>query len=72
MIPFYLFAIFFYLLIIVVLITSSSLEGDAKFAIPFIVLHGAFMLGLPYFLMRKSVSKMKYELEREFYFLTKK
>lgn len=29
------------------------------------------MLGIPYFVMRRSVSRMKHELEREFYYMTK-
>jgi hypothetical protein len=37
----------------------------------FFLLHAAFMFGIPYFIMRKSVSRMKYDLERDLYFMTK-
>jgi hypothetical protein len=41
------------------------------FFIPFIILHAAFMFGLPYLLIRRSIKRMKYELEREFFYMTK-
>ncbi|MBS1572732.1 MAG: hypothetical protein JST62_10085 [Bacteroidetes bacterium] len=49
----------------------NSVNGD-YFAIPFLLLHGTFMFALPYFMMRRSVKRLKYELEREFFYLTKK
>jgi hypothetical protein len=39
--------------------------------IPFIVFHATVMMGMPYLFMRRSVKKLKYDLEREFYFLTR-
>lgn len=41
------------------------------FVFPLIMLHGALMVFIPYLIMRRSVKKMKYELEREFFYLTK-
>ncbi len=39
--------------------------------LPILIFQGIIFLVVPYFLMRKSVSRMKYELEREFFYLTK-
>lgn len=70
------FYIFYYVFIILiyavflVLIMRSGGETEI-IAILFLLIHGAFMLGLPYLMMRKSVQRMQYELEREFYYLTK-
>ncbi|PTX12245.1 hypothetical protein C8N40_11443 [Pontibacter mucosus] len=70
MIPFYMFAIIFYLIFISTFLFAENIEG-ASFAFPFLVIHAAFMFGLPYFVMRRSVDRMKHELEREFYYMTK-
>lgn len=73
MIPFYLFAIVFYSIFIGVFFMADNIEGNgAGFALPFILIHAAFMFGIPYFIMRRSTKRMKHELEREFYFMTKK
>ena len=73
MIPFYLFAILFYSIFIVAFIFTDGIKGDTSwFALPFILLHAAFMFGIPYFIMRRSAKRMKHDLEREFYYLTKK
>jgi hypothetical protein len=45
--------------------------NQTGFALPFLLLHAAFMFGIPYFMLRRSVSRMKYDLERDLYFLTK-
>lgn len=72
MIPFYGFLIVFYLIFIFVFSTAENIEGNMDFfALPFIIIHAAFMFGIPYFIMRRSVSRMKHELEREFYYMTK-
>jgi preprotein translocase subunit YajC len=52
---------------------ADNIEGNgAQFAIPFIFIHAVFMFGIPYFMMRRSARKMKHDLEREFFYLTKK
>lgn len=61
--------ILFYLGPIVVMITVGG--KVVLFAIPFIILHAFFMLVIPYLLIRGAVSRMKYDLEREFFYLTK-
>jgi hypothetical protein len=37
--------------------------------LPFLLLHAAFMFGLPYMFMRNSTKRMKYDLTREFHYL---
>lgn len=72
MIPFYIFVALFYTIFITAFIFADNIEGNgAEFAIPFIIIHAAFMFGIPYFIMRRSTSRMKHELEREFYYMTK-
>jgi hypothetical protein len=44
---------------------------DKSLSILFLLIHGVFMFSLPYFLLKRSVKKMKHELERELFFLTK-
>ncbi len=74
MIPFYIFIAIFYLIFIFgfsfVAFTGES-NGEVAFAIPFLLFHAAFMFGIPYFMMRRSTSRMKRELEREFFYMTK-
>lgn len=72
MIPFYIFLIIFYLIFITSFLMVDNIEGGMEFFIfPFIIVHAIFMLGFPYLMMRRSVSKMKYELERDFFYMTK-
>jgi hypothetical protein len=72
MVPFYLFTIVFYVMFISAFFLADKIEGNgAGFALPFIIIHAAFMFGIPYFMMRRSVTRMKRELEREFYYMTK-
>ncbi len=72
MIPFYIVGIIIYGAFFIALLTGVEFNGnESGFALPFILLHAIFMLGLPYFMMRRSVKRMKYDLEREFYYLTK-
>ncbi|PJJ59249.1 hypothetical protein [Hymenobacter chitinivorans] len=73
MIPFFGFILVFYAIFLIGFLFSASRNGSQTFvALPFIFLHASFMLGIPYFIMRRGVSKMKHELEREFYYMTKK
>jgi len=68
MIPFYIFCIIIYAVFIVGFMFG---EGAPLFALPFLLIHGAFMMGIPYFIMRRSTKRLKYELEREFFYFTK-
>jgi hypothetical protein len=63
------FATFIYLLIFIFLFSSST--KDTLIAAPFVLIHAAFMYLIPYFMMHRSVSRLKYDLEREFFYLTK-
>lgn len=72
MIPFYIFCIIIYGVFIVGFLSADEIGGDVPgFAVPFIFVHAAFMMGIPYFIMRRSTKRLKHELEREFFYLTK-
>lgn len=71
MILFFGMMIIFYLIFI-----SGSFFLDNNevpvFVLPFLVIHMAIMMGIPYFLIKRSVTKMAYDLERDFhYWVTK-
>ncbi|WP_299625193.1 hypothetical protein [uncultured Tenacibaculum sp.] len=70
-IPFFIFCLLFYpVFIIIFLFGENNDTATILFAIPFILLHATFMIGIPYFLMRRGVKRLKRELEREFFYLT--
>lgn len=68
-IAFYIFLIIFYSIFFSVFLFSDM--NTSFIAIPFLLFHATLMFGLPYFMMRRSVKKLKYELERDFFYLTK-
>ena len=68
-IPFYIILIIFYSIFFLGL--SKSNTNSVFFVFPFLILHASIMFGIPYLMMRRSVKRLKYELEREFYYLTK-
>ena len=74
-IPFLFFIAFFYVAFIISFIISFTVSDTPGymgwFLMPFIFIHAAMMLGIPYYMMRRGVSRMKYELERDFYYITK-
>jgi hypothetical protein len=42
------------------------------FMAPFLLIHMSLMIGVPYFIIRRSVNRMAYDLERDFhYWVTK-
>jgi hypothetical protein len=65
------FLVFFY----AIFLSSIFLADDNApkfFILPFLLFHAALMLGIPYFMMRRSVKRMIYDLERDFhYWVTK-
>ena len=72
MIPFYIFALIFYSIFIVTFSFADNIEGNgAGFVLPFIIVHATFMFGIPYYMMRRSATRMKHKLEREFFYMTK-
>jgi hypothetical protein len=60
------FLSFFYLIFIV----GSFFADDSfpLFILPFLLIHMALMFGVPYFLIKRSVSRMAYDLERDFHY----
>jgi len=67
------FVLFFYVMFTGAIFGFASFrENVPLFVIPFILFHALFMLGLPIIIMRKSVKNMKYNLEREYFYATKK
>ncbi|WP_405568252.1 hypothetical protein [Polaribacter sp. Asnod6-C07] len=51
---------------------ANSFDDGSYIAIPFIIIHAAFMFGIPYFAMRSGLKKLKRDLEREFHFIVSK
>jgi hypothetical protein len=47
-------------------------DSEAFFFLPFILLHMALMIGLPYYFMKRGVTRMKKDLERDFFFIASK
>jgi hypothetical protein len=70
-IPFFILLLVFYAVFIGFVGFSDSTGNVDLLFIPFVFIHALFMLGIPFFVMRRAVSRMKYELERDLYFLTK-
>ena len=66
---FYIFLAIFYSIFIIGMLFAGGRFG--LMGIPFVLLHALFMAGIPYFIMRRSVSRLKYDLEREFFYLTR-
>jgi hypothetical protein len=66
---FYAFLIFTCSIFIVVLLLTFN--KPPFFVLPSLLLHFAFMFLVPYLLVRRSVKQLKYDLEREFFYLTK-
>jgi len=72
MIPFYIFFSLFYIAFFISFFTLGETGGyGSGLMIIFLILHASFMMGLPYFIMRRSTNRLKHELEREFFYLTK-
>ena len=70
-IPIIIFVALFYIAFILVSIFSEAPGNIEWIFIIFVPFHAAIMLGIPYFIMRRGVSRMKYELERDFFYMTK-
>jgi hypothetical protein len=70
---FFFIAIIFFYSIFIISFTVIPRQDDffPLAVLPFILMHALFMLGIPYFIMKRSVSRLKYDLERDFHFWTK-
>ena len=65
--------IFLVILYSISLVTILGSDGEtALIAIPFLLIHGTILTTLPYFMMRRSIQKLKYDLEREFIYISRK
>lgn len=69
---FLVFIFLFYGLFIGSIFWAEGGDSLPYFVLPILLIHGLLMIGIPYLLMRRSTKKMKRELEREFFYLTKK
>ncbi|WP_310558412.1 hypothetical protein [Flavobacterium sp.] len=71
MFVFFGFLIFFYAIFLSGIFFAD--DNAPKFIIvPFLLFHATLMFGIPYFIMRRSVKRMVYDLERDFhYWVTK-
>jgi len=55
-----------------VLMLKSDDNAPLFFVIPFLLFHGALMYGIPIFIARRSVKNIKNDLEKDFFYFTKK
>ena len=51
---------------------AFSDQNTEFFVYPFLLIHSLFMFLLPYLFMRSAVKRLKHDLEREFFYLTKR
>jgi hypothetical protein len=75
MMVFYLLGLLIYSFFIVFILfvnNSPGVDEIPGFILPFILLHAALMFTIPYFVLKRGVKRMKHNLEREIYFMTKK
>nr|WP_321235557.1 hypothetical protein [uncultured Psychroserpens sp.] len=72
MIFFFLFILLFYLLFIGTFLSNGIDSNMPTFVLPFMLVHALFMFGIPYFIMRRSVKRFKYDLEREYHYIAAK
>ena len=72
MVFYYLTFFSIYVVLLVTFLLDGLIGGDVEFLVsPSIFIHAVIMFVFPYFFMRKSISRLKYELEREFFYLAK-
>jgi hypothetical protein len=74
MILFYVFCILIYSVLLIGFLTADEIGGNMPriLALPFLLFHAALVMGIPYLMLRRSTQRLKRELEREFYYVTKK
>jgi hypothetical protein len=65
------FFLFFILLFSIIIFTALSNSKTPAFLFPVIFFQGALVCTLPFLAIRRSVERLKYDLEREFFYLTK-
>lgn len=68
----FIFILVFYSFIAIIFLLVDASDNNALLIMfPLLLFHGTFMMLIPYIIMRDSTKKMKYELERDLYYLTK-
>lgn len=74
MIFFFICLILIYIILIISFATANEIGGNMPrfLAIPFILFHATLAMGIPYVIMRKSTRKLKWDMERELFYVTKK
>lgn len=72
--PIYMLFVGFVLVIYMIIFTTtlSSFSKESLIIIPFMFLHSLFMIGIPVFIIYKSVSRLENDLEREFVYIINK
>jgi hypothetical protein len=68
-IPFFVFLFLVYGFVIASILFQSD---GFLWTIPLVVLHALFMIGIPYIVMRKSMSRIRYDMERDFFFMIRR
>ncbi|CAD0005247.1 hypothetical protein [Flavobacterium salmonis] len=70
---FYCFLILFWgvMIFALILFLKNGNQNQSEFGMPIMFMLLSLITILPYFQMKKSIERMKYDLEREFYYLTK-
>ncbi|MFT4535802.1 MAG: hypothetical protein ACJA1A_003534 [Saprospiraceae bacterium] len=66
-----LFYVFFFGTMMLGLSQESDGLGLPVFVVPFLLLHGAMMYGVPIFIARRGVKNIKNDLEKDFFYFTK-
>lgn len=70
--PLFIVLIIFYAFFIGMFFTDSfGSKSQPLYILPFIIVHASLMFGLPYFIMKSGVKRLKRELERELFFIAK-
>jgi hypothetical protein len=54
---------------VIVSVVQDEPSSIKFWVIPFILIHAAFIFGIPYLILKSTVRKMKYDLERDLYFM---
>jgi hypothetical protein len=66
--PFLILVPIIYIIFIIAFLSSDTFPA---FGLVFILVHGVFMLGMPYMFMRRSISRLKYDIERDMYYMVR-
>ncbi len=70
-IPFLVFILLFYGAFLGVFVLGGLGEDVPAFVLIFLLVHAAFMIGIPYVIIRKSVSSLISDFERDLYYIAR-